>query len=256
MVDVNNTHPQPTFRRVRKAYEQVADQLRDLIVTGAIADGARLPNEGELAAQFGVSRATVREALRILAAQNLITTKVGPAGGTVVSVPSIDNLAGMISSGLEILTGFERLSLEELLEARELVEVPAARFAALRRTKTDLSTLRASIPEPQDAREPEERFVQNRDFHGAVVGAAGNGLLALAADPIFRVLQTHLSRSALDDAFHGAIAEQHRSITDAIEQGDAEAAGFEMREHLAYLRPYYERAWRSVLDRGDRVPRA
>ena len=68
--------------RVRKAYEQVADQIRELIMTGAISPGQRLPNEAALTAQFGVSRATVREALRVLAAQNLIRTSKGSTGGS------------------------------------------------------------------------------------------------------------------------------------------------------------------------------
>jgi DNA-binding FadR family transcriptional regulator len=243
-----NTQQTPSFRRVRKACEQVADQLRESIASGEIPDGDRLPTEAELAAQFGVSRATVREALRILAAQNLVSTKTGPTGGTIVTVPSIGHLAVMVSSGLELLTGFERLTLEELLEARELVEVPAARLAAERRNQADLESMRDSIPPLDEIREPERRFVQNRDFHGAVVDAAGNGLLALAADPIFRVLQTHLSRSALDDDFHDAIADQHRLIAEAIEQGDPAAAAAQMHDHLDYLRPYYERAWRFAED--------
>ncbi|MGH3039100.1 MAG: FadR/GntR family transcriptional regulator, partial [Gaiellaceae bacterium] len=74
-------------RRVRKAYEQVNDQLRELIVSGELAPGERLPNEAVLAREFGVSRATVREALRILTAQNLIRTTKGAGGGSYVTLP-------------------------------------------------------------------------------------------------------------------------------------------------------------------------
>ena len=67
-------------QRVRKAYEQVHEQLRDLIMKGDLARGQRLPNEATLAREFGVSRGTVREALRVLAAENLIRTRRAPAG--------------------------------------------------------------------------------------------------------------------------------------------------------------------------------
>ena len=80
-------------RRVRKAYEQVADQLRELIMTGELAPGERLPNEALLAREFGVSRATVREALRVLAAQNLLRTAKGAGGGSYVTIPTVDHIS-------------------------------------------------------------------------------------------------------------------------------------------------------------------
>src|SRR5262249_20886659 len=82
-----------SVRRVRKAYEQVADQLRDLILAGELSRGERLPNENMLAREFGVSRATVREALRLLAAQNLIRTAKGAGGGSYVTLPSVDHIS-------------------------------------------------------------------------------------------------------------------------------------------------------------------
>jgi DNA-binding GntR family transcriptional regulator len=71
-------------------------------------------------------------------------------------------------------------------------------------------------------------------------------MLAVAAQPIFEVLQTHLSRSRLGRRFHTSINEHHLGVADAIDQGDEAAAGDLMYEHLEFLRPYYEQAWRSV----------
>ena len=81
------------LRRVRKGYEQVADQLRELIVTGELPQGGRLPTETELARQLGVSRTTVREALRLLAAQGLIRTAKGQTGGSYVTLPTVDHVS-------------------------------------------------------------------------------------------------------------------------------------------------------------------
>jgi DNA-binding FadR family transcriptional regulator len=229
-----------------KAYEQVAARLRDEIHEHVLPTGARLPNEIVLAAQFGVSRATVREALRLLAAQNLIRTAKGAGGGSYVTVPSAKHVSESLRSGLGLLTAAEDVTLEELLEVRELLEVPAAELAAKRRGDEDIERLRAAIPGEPLRLGTQEQFVYNADFHTIVIEACGNTLLTIAAQPIFTVLQTHLARSRLGRKFHGAINEHHREIVGAIETGNARAARQQMHEHLEFLRPYYERAWRDV----------
>jgi GntR family transcriptional repressor for pyruvate dehydrogenase complex len=193
-----------------------------------------------------VSRATIREALRLLGAENLIRTAKGARGGSFVTVPSADQLSQSLRSGLGRLANAEHVTLDELLEARELLEVPAARLAARRRADEDVERLHASIPGEPLKLSTQEQFVYNRDFHSVVIEACGNTMLAVAAQPIFEVLQTHLSRSKLGREWHRSINEHHRSIAAAIEAGDTDAAGGEMYDHLEYLRPFYEKAWRTV----------
>jgi GntR family transcriptional repressor for pyruvate dehydrogenase complex len=229
-----------------KAYEVVAARLRSEILEGARPPGARLSNEMVLADEFGVSRATVREALRLLGAENLIRTAKGAGGGSFVTVPSADHLSDSLRSGLGRLTSAEHVTLEELLEARELLEVPAAQLAARRRAEEDVARLRESIPANPLRLGTQEQFVYNRDFHSVVIDTCGNTLLSIAAQPIFRVLQTHLSRSVLGKSWHRAINEHHRAIAAAIEAQDERAAGELMFDHLEFLRPYYEKAWREV----------
>jgi len=96
-----------SVRRVLKAYEQIAEQLRDLIMSGELAPGERLPNEANLARQFGVSRATVRESLRVLSAQNLIRTAKGSGGGSYVTLPTIDHLSEFIRSNSRLADRIE-----------------------------------------------------------------------------------------------------------------------------------------------------
>jgi len=212
--------------------------------------GARLPNETVLAAEFGVSRATVRESLRLLAAQDLIRTAKGAGGGSYVKQPSVDHISESLRSGIDLLAAADDVSLEELLEARELLEVPAARLAARRRSDDDLDRLRESIPEEPLRLGTSEQFVYNRDFHSVVIDASRNTLLSIAAQPVFSVLQTHLARSGLGADFHRAVNEHHVSIAAAIEAGSARAAEREMHAHLEFLRPFYEKAWRR-LSRGE-----
>lgn len=233
-------------RPVRKAYEQVADQLRELIMAGELEPGARLPTESELASEFGVSRATTREALRSLAAQNLIRTVKGGGGGSYVTVPSVDHISDYVHVNLNLLSDTRSVSLEELLEARELLEVPAARLAALRQRDGASAELMAAIPDEPESLGTADQFIYNTDFHTAVIKLCGNALLGIAAQPIFSVLQTNLARSSLGRSFHLAINSHHHAIAEAIAEGDADGAEREMRDHLGYLRPYYEQAWRSA----------
>jgi DNA-binding FadR family transcriptional regulator len=216
------------------------------MLSGELAPGARLPTEASLAETFAVSRATVREALRLLAAQHLIETAKGARGGSFVTVPTTRALGDSLSSGIVLLAATEHVTLEHLLEAREVVEVPAARLAARRHGDEDLARLRAAIPENPLDLPRQTQFVLNRDFHACVVDCCANALLSIAAQPIFRVLQTHLSRSVLDRRWHRTINEHHRAIAAAIEERDEEAAGSLMIDHLAFLRPFYEKGWREL----------
>jgi len=237
-------HPGPG-----RAYERIAETIRGSVVDGELEPGARLPTETDLAVEFGVSRATVREALRLLAAQGLIRTARGATGGSYVTVPSAVHMSNSLRSGIGMLAAARDVSLEELMEARLLLEVPAARLAARRRSEEAVEQLRAAIPGRPLALGTREQFVHNADFHAVVFEAAGNTLFLIAARPVFDVLQTHLARSKLGRRFHRAINDHHRSIASAIDARDEDAAAGEMHDHVEFLRPYYEKAWREVRSR-------
>jgi DNA-binding FadR family transcriptional regulator len=227
-----------------KAYEEVAERLRERVVSGELPPGARLPNEAVLAQDFAVSRATVREALRSLAAQSLIRTAKGAGGGSYVTAPSVDGVSDFLHSSIALMAHAEDVTLDDLIEARELLEVPAARLAAQRRHEELVERLEGTIPEKPLRLGTQEQFVYNRDFHSLVLAGCGNPLLVMAAQPVFTILQTNLSRSNLGAGFHRSINEHHRGIVAAIAAGDAEAAAGEMFSHLEFLHPFYEKAWR------------
>jgi GntR family transcriptional repressor for pyruvate dehydrogenase complex len=232
-----------------RAYEQIAETLQRRVVAGEFEPGVRLPTETKLASDFGVSRATVREALRLLAAQNLIRTAKGATGGSYVTLPSAGHLSASLRSGIGLLADAQDVSLEELLEARLLLEVPAARLAAERRREQDLERLRAAIPDGRLELGAQEQFAFNSDFHSVVLEASGNVLLVIAAQPVFDVLQTRLVRSSLGRRFHRTINAHHRAILEAIAAGDEAVAGEQMHDHVEYLRPFYEKAWRDLKKR-------
>lgn len=242
--------PSTPVKRVRKAYEQVYDQLRELIVRGDLRRGERLPNEAVLAREFGVSRGTVREALRVLAAQSLIRTAKGAGGGSFVTMPTVDHISEFLHANISLLSESEDVTLPEFLEARELLEVFAARLCAERRSEDDLGRLRDTIIEDPAKLGTEEHFVYNKEFHSAVLDGCGNTLLCIAAQPVFSVLQTNLSRDAMSQRFAKRINEDHRAILAAIEAKDSSVAAEEMRRHLAYLSRTYQKMWRQA-EHGD-----
>ncbi len=106
-----------------------------------MARGERLPNEIVLAAELEVSRATVREALRLLAAQSLIRTARGAGGGSYVTLPTVDHISEFLTANIGLLTDARDFTLDELIEARMLLEVPAARLAARRRRRRRRSSI-------------------------------------------------------------------------------------------------------------------
>jgi GntR family transcriptional regulator, transcriptional repressor for pyruvate dehydrogenase complex len=235
----------PNVARVRKAYEQVYDQLHSMILSGELPQGHRLPTEDRLAADFGVSRSTIREALRLLLAQNLIRTVKGSGGGSFVTMPTVDHVSEFLERNFELLSLTDDVTLPEFLEARELVEVFAVRQAARRRTSEDLAALRATLLPSESALPPHEQYLHNKEFHSILVAACGNALLRISAEPIFFVLHTHLSRSELSAEFPRKVGAEHADILEAIESGDADLAESRMRRHLEELGAIYRGIWRT-----------
>lgn len=231
------------IRPVRRAYEQVYDQLREAILRGTLRRGQRLPTETALATQFGVSRGTVREALRLLVAENLVRTDQGATGGSVVTLPTVDHVSDFLERNIELLSLTDDLTLAEFLEARELIETFAARQATVRRTDDDLARLRATLAAKDTRLSAYDRYLHNREFHAVLVDVCGNALLRIAAQPIFSVLHTHLSRSRLTAAFPDQVCDEHQTILAAVEAGDADGAEAAMRDHLRFLAGVYEGIW-------------
>ncbi|WP_122816869.1 FadR/GntR family transcriptional regulator [Nocardioides pantholopis] len=228
-----------TVSKVRPAYQQVADQLRELILGGSLSSGDRLPPEAELAATFGVSRSTVREALRVLASRDLIHTVRGTTGGTFVSQVQMDKVSDYLETSIGLMSGSEGVTVAAMLEAREVLEVPAARLAAARREPQHLDALREAIERETASRGRGSRFTEHRTFHQVIVEAAGNTLLAMVTEPVYRVLQAKFLSPDVPPSFWTGVDHEHQQILAAIESGDEEAAAAAMHDHLVGLRPAY-----------------
>jgi GntR family transcriptional repressor for pyruvate dehydrogenase complex len=237
-----------TVPAARPAYEELADLLRAQILGGDLQPGDRLPVEPELSARFGVSRSTVREALRVLSSQNLVTTMRGVAGGTFVVHPNLDQISSHLEVGLGLLAVSADLSVEQLLEVRDLVEVPAAGLAAERATPAQLSAVRATLLDPRES-DPAQMHECNHRFHVLLIEAAGNPLLSIVARPVFGVLTSRFVRGDATASFWESVLADHRAILNRVEAGDPAGARAAMHEHLSRLRVPYQH-----IDRLASVP--
>lgn len=235
---------EPTMlTRVKKAYEQVAEQLREAIVRGEFEVGERLPKEMDLADMLGVSRATVREALRVLTSENLIRTTKGATGGSFIIRPSLDYVSEFMITQINLLTAADEVTIAETVELRELIETEATRLAATRRTADQLERLRATVPDDVDTPSRAEVTALNRAFHLSILELTQNRLMLLSAQPVYAVLEAHSRRHDLGVLEHREIVREHQEILSHIASGDGDAAAEAMREHLVQLRPLTEGTW-------------
>lgn len=200
----------------------------------------RLPTEGELCVKFGVGRSTIREALRTLASQGLITTHRGVTGGSRIVQLRHQDVGDMLTRSLTVLTRTDGCSVAELLEAREMLEIPAARAAATRRDEEHLEAMGATL-RALAGRDVAQTFEANRAFHAAILDATGNRLLQLMTEPLNRILQTRFLRDRATLAFWKVVTADHRAILRAIAAQDEDAAASTMAAHLKRLRATYER---------------
>lgn len=215
--------------RVRSAYDQVADQLRALITTGALSPGDRLPTEPELCQAFGVSRSTVREALRSLTSQNLVYTSRGVTGGTFVANTEPRAISAYLETSIGLLSA-DILSIGEMLAVREILEVPAARLAAANRSDTDIVAMRTAVE--REASGADTRHEAPQDFHSLLLASAHNSLLEIVTQPIFSVLQTRFLRDTTPPELWAEVGKEHQVILDAVVRGDEDGAASAMKEHL------------------------
>ncbi|HYN96050.1 MAG TPA: GntR family transcriptional regulator [Pilimelia sp.] len=214
------------------AYQVLADDLRGQIAAGALRPGDRLPSEPQLCARSGVSRSTVREALRLLASEQLIVTTRGVSGGSFVARPTAVGLARSMTGAVQLLLATPAVGMVDFLEAREIVEVPGAALAAVRRTEDDLAAMRAALYDP-DQDPARVRLQRYWDFHRALLGAAHNGLLELIMGPCYG---SHVVDTEAPLRARLLSARSHREILARVQERDPAGASAALRAHLADMR--------------------
>ncbi|MPZ82509.1 MAG: GntR family transcriptional regulator [Actinophytocola sp.] len=208
----------------------IVDQIRMLIHQGKLKPGDRLPSERELCSRFGVSRVTVREALRVLEAGGLVDIRVGAHGGAFVTTPTNARLG----EGLADLLRLSPLTAAEVTEARMVFELGIVPMVVARATEADIAALR-EICERQKAALKDDTYSMSlsAEFHTKVAACTHNTAIEMLVEsfhgPMLMSLKKAKTRAPLMGRKGSA---EHARFVDAVADGDVDAATAIMREHL------------------------
>jgi DNA-binding FadR family transcriptional regulator len=215
--------------RQSRASGEIVSQIERAIFSAELTVGDRLQSERELAEQFGVSRITVRDALRVLEARGLIRVKVGATGGAFVADANTDHVAESISTMIKL----KRMTLSELAEARTVVEAATASLAAQRADAGAVSRLQQSVDTARPLlRESITHADASMDFHVELARAAGNEVLYATVEA-YRELLVPSIRDLRDDRSGRATQKAHEELVEAVRRRDPEGAREIMLVHLA-----------------------
>jgi GntR family transcriptional regulator, transcriptional repressor for pyruvate dehydrogenase complex len=225
-------------RAIRGASEQVAVHIQHHIQRAGLGPGDFLGREEDLAAEFGVSRPTMREALKLLSSGNLVRATKGPGGGIFVAHTADRGMGRSVSAAIAMMLETGAVSLEEMLDARLLLEVPLAGAAAYQPDEATVRRLREAIAAARAAAGADRAAfaATDADVHRAIAAAAGNRLVQALTDWIFEVVQPSLIELLSTVVVRSAVIEQHEALLAAIEKGDPARAERAMKDHLLYLR--------------------
>lgn len=219
----------------------VALRIVHAIRSSGLRRGDRLPSEHHMLESYGVGRGTLREALRILEVQNVISLKPGPGGGPVVQKPEADTLAASLSLVLE----FDDVSYGEIQEVRQGIEPHAAELAAERLSDIELAAIRSaadtigrSIAEPQGFRRA------SNEFHTALACGSGNKVYGFLVPALIAIRDTIAAPTEFAKTWRVQQSTAAAGIVTALELRDRAAAGDAMRsllvaeyDHFAQNRP-------------------
>jgi GntR family transcriptional regulator, transcriptional repressor for pyruvate dehydrogenase complex len=247
----NADEPRRAFtpaKRVR-AYESIVDQIESAILRGELRPGQRLPSERDLTTEFAVSRATVREALRVLESQGLVKSRQGdPTGGAEVQAFSPTAL----NRSLTTMVHLEQFDLADLVQFRMTIEGSTTFLAAVSHTAEQLVQMKSAHAAAAKAiASGYEAFsAADVEFHRSVAEAAGSGLLRVCNDVacgvVMNLIEVKLKASVdIEDLMHDS-CRRHGLVLDLIEQRDGAAAARmalqDMMEHYGPLIPDDRRA--------------
>ncbi|HET7304649.1 MAG TPA: FadR/GntR family transcriptional regulator [Segeticoccus sp.] len=241
-----------TFQPVRpvRLYQRIVDQVEEALARGELRPGQRLPSERDLVAQFGASRSTVREALRVLESNGVVRSRPGDPNGPEVLPFS----AGGLTKQLTRLARVDELGLTELISSRMILDSSANRLAARLRSPEQLAEMEAAIDTMRQAIEAGfERFSEaDVAFHEAVARASRNTLIQVCnqvvRDVVLSLISDKIAHARNRKARMRQSVGHHEEVLDAIRAGDGPAAARISRRNLFdYYAGYLPKAEREPL---------
>ena len=240
-----------TFQQVRpvRLYERIVDQIEAALASGDLKPGQRLPSERELVTQFGASRSTVREALRVLESKGVVRSRPGDPNGPELLPFSSSELTKQMTR----LAQVEHLSLAELISFRMILDGSANLLAARLRSPAELAVMEETITRMRAAiDEGYDRFSEaDVAFHDAIAQASRNALIQVCNQVVrgvvLSLISDKLQRSSSSKELMRRSLHHHEEVLDAIRAGDGPAAAAISRRSLY---DYYA----GYVPKKDRVP--
>jgi GntR family transcriptional repressor for pyruvate dehydrogenase complex len=212
--------------------EHLVKRMKNWVVRGLVKPGERLPPERELASMLNVSRASLRQALKVLQVMGVLETRQG--SGNVLTL----NAESILRQPTDLLIPLRGMSFGELFEARRGIEAEAAACAATRASTADLERLRHEFDQMQrNLKNPVAYFKHDVAFHRAIAVASGNGAFVWFFDLVSKVLKDAWLTRAKEGYQKQTFAE-HSAILSAIEARDSEGARQALLRHLVLTKFY------------------
>ncbi len=208
----------------KRVFEKIVDQIRDAVLSGSLKPGDTLPTESELAAQLGVSRAALREALRVLELSGVVAIRKGNKGGTFIqNVPSNKKLFDYFSDHLML----GNIDLEQLTEMRYWIESTIVDILSKKVTKKVLDALRQSTDRAEDLYRKgcqAEKLYENFNFHMLMARATGNRIVVDMLSAICDLISYLMVKMKPSDRMAEKAFKAHRQFVDLLEAGEWEKA--------------------------------
>ncbi len=215
-----------TATKSEKVSDKIIGQIRDAILSGQLKPGDRLASEKELMEQFEVSKATMREALRVLEVLGLIEIRKGTGGGTFVAEVDMKTTIHSLINFVH----FQQVSVREITMLRYLIEPSVARIAASKATPEDVSNLKKIIGGTIEP--PRSELSKEIGFHRYLARMAGNTLLTLLIDFVDNLLEDIKKQLNLGRDFYAEVRQAHEKILECLIEKDSLAAGIAMTHDL------------------------
>jgi DNA-binding FadR family transcriptional regulator len=217
---------------------EAIEKVKEMILSGELQPGAKLPRESELAERLGVSRNSLREAVRALSALNVIEPRQGD--GTYVTSLTPELLLDVIGFGIDLVTD---PSLLEVFEVRRYLETAATAAAGVSITEDELASLRECTDRMDRAESVEELVRLDEEFHHIVASATGNSVLVALLDNLAsRTTRARLWRGVMERGALERTKQWHRAILEGLEARDPELASSADLMHLAEGESWLRRA--------------
>jgi len=220
-----------TFQQVktRRVFEEICEQIRQRLASGALRPGDKLPAERDLAVEFKVSRPAVREALRTLEISGVVLLQKGVKGGAFIR----DGNPALLTQSLQDLVFLGRVSPGSLAEARRLINGMVIQLACARATEEDFAALEANMAEIERSEDLQHRADEGVRFFGLIARATRNEVLVMLVDSLSDIIRDMIDRTGRKA--RPELVPVRRNILKAMRERNAEAAARGMDEYLSVV---------------------